>query len=1081
MRPSKSFIVLLIAICSIPACLQAQTCTTAPQVTSLWYGGNGCTGTSSAPDPNPCQLPGTIYMNGYLTQGFRSCDTYTWNFGDGSAPTHDTYTSHNYATAGTYTVTFNASNSVGQSLMSMTVKAGYVIGLNYGGSFTEGGTAIVTVSRGYSGDAASVQYSTSNGTAKAGVNYTATSGTLSFASGETSKSFTVPLLHDNVYTGTLQFNANISNPSSGYVIGQSSTTVSINDIEPPPSVGFSATSYDIQENGGPQNITIQRKGDMSGSVTASYYVQSGAVQPVSGSVTFGPNETTKTFAVTPINDSIYTGTRSSYMYISTSTGTTFNYSAYVYVHDDEAAPTVTVSDISIVEGDSGTSNATFTATLSEPLTISFSLYYSTQGDSAAQGVDFQYTSNYVTFGAGETKKTFSVPVFGDTTVEANETFRVTLQISGYGYPVLTRNYAICTILNDDAGMGPAEMHIPTGSTSNLTIRLAQPANAPSTISVASASPSVAGVSDVQVNGGEQNVTVRVKGLQPGTSTVRATLPANLGGDELASKVFVYDPVTLNVSPSALTIPLLSTAVLTLSLTPALSGPTTITIQPSGAGVLDVPLAVVIPPGESTTVNVKALKRQPAILTLTMPAQYGSTSVGILVDIIDQSTLPYITQVSPANGPASGGTAVTVIGANFAAPCSLTFGGSAATDVTVKFLGTITATTPAHAAGPANVVLTCGSSPAYTFTNGFTYLSSSPTLGGITPAFGSVTGGTLVRISGSNLRSGCGVFFDGTSARGVMFEGPTSLTAITPPHGEASVDLSLRCNSDSASLKNAFSYTSVDDPTPSIASIDPLFAAPGQPVTLTGSRFRAGDAITFGNYPAAVLSTTPDKHVVRVPEMPVGKVSINLTDPNQRLTTTGPIFSVLEPLSPQITSISPATGAAGSEIVIDGRGFRPPYSFGLSDHEALVVSLAFDRAVIRVPHDFAAGSYPVSVLNAMNQIASVGPSFTVTPSGPSIDSVTPGCATTDGRVAVVIRGSGFVSGATVSFDGNAATDATVVDAHSINVTAPAGAVGVVKVTVKNPDGASASLSDGFRYVSMYDADGGCAARPRSMRH
>jgi Calx-beta domain/PKD domain/IPT/TIG domain len=1081
--PHYKTLAAVLAVLAISAAAHGQTCTTPPAVNSIDYSSYPCYGSSSSTSANPCIVGNSVTFTSSLPLGPRACDTYTWNFGDGhSSVSASNYITHTYTAAGSYTATMTATNSVGSASASATLNTIYgYISVSYTNSYTEGMTASVPVSRSYTNGAASVHYATSDGTAKAGVNYTATSGTLQFADGESTKSFNVPLLRDNVYTGTQYFNATLSSPSTGYSLGNTTVPIQIYDADPPPRVGFPVGAYTISENGGAKPVTVTRSGDMTGTVTAGYTVYGGGVlEPLSGTLTFGPNETTKTFNVTPINDNVYTGTRNAFMYLSANYTT--NSTAYVYVEDDEKPPTITVDDVSVTEGNSGDSDATLTAKMSTPVSFYTYLYWSTQNQTATAGSDYRTASGSVMFAPGETTKTFTVPIVGDTTVEANETLKVNLQISsGYGYPVLPRTFATCTILNDDIGIGPAELRIATGSTSTLSIRLAQPPTAPSSIALTSSVPEVASVPDnLDVATGDQNINIKVKGLQAGSATIRAVLPAALGGNTLTARVFVYDPVTLQISPSSLTIPLDASRALTLSLNPPVGDATVVALQPSSASVLDLPGTVTIPPNGSVTVTVKALKKQPAAITLTLPAQYGGASFLVPVDVVDVSTTPYVTQVAPANGPAGGGTAVAITGGNFTAPCSVTFGGSAASGINVASATSITAVTPAHTSGAVDVAVTCGSNPAYTFTNGFTYLSASAALTGITPAFGSTAGGTLVRLSGTNLRSGCGVFFDTAPAHNVTYESPSSLTAIVPRHGEAAVDVSLRCGGEPMTLRSAFTYTNVDDPTPSIASVDPLFAAPGQAVTLNGSRFRAGDAISFGIYPAAVLSTTPDKHVVRVPDMPVGKASINLTDPNLRLTTTGPIFNVLEPVSPQITAISPASGAAGSEIVIEGRGFRAPYSFGLSDHEATLVSLAFDRAVIRVPHDLSASSYPVAVLNAMHQIASVGPQFAVMANGPSIDSVTPGCATSEGLVAVTIHGGGFVAGATVTFDGNNATGITVADEHTIRATAPACAVGAVKVTVKNPDGTTASLSDGFRYVSAYDPDGGCAARPRPMR-
>ena len=69
--------------------------------------------------------------------------------------------------------------------------------------------------------------------------------------------------------------------------------------------------------------------------------------------------------------------------------------------------------------------------------------------------------------------------------------------------------------------------------------------------------------------------------------------------------------------------------------------------------------------------------------------------------------PTVTAIAPAAGTTLGGTAVTVTGTNFAAGASVVIGGTAATDVVVQGATTLTARTPQHASGAADVVVTVG--------------------------------------------------------------------------------------------------------------------------------------------------------------------------------------------------------------------------------------------------------------------------------------------------------------------------------------------------------------------------------------
>jgi hypothetical protein len=116
--------------------------------------------------------------------------------------------------------------------------------------------------------------------------------------------------------------------------------------------------------------------------------------------------------------------------------------------------------------------------------------------------------------------------------------------------------------------------------------------------------------------------------------------------------------------------------------------------------------------------------------------------------------PTVTAVSPPSGSTSGGTAATITGTNFAAGASVTFGGTAATNVVVVSGTSITATTPAHAAGTVNVVVTNSTGQSGTLTNGYTYTASG-TIGFVQSSSGPSTiktGETSVAVAYTNAQT-----------------------------------------------------------------------------------------------------------------------------------------------------------------------------------------------------------------------------------------------------------------------------------------------------------------------------------------
>jgi hypothetical protein len=78
-----------------------------------------------------------------------------------------------------------------------------------------------------------VDYTTGDASAKAGVNYAAVSGTLIFEPSENEKRLSVPVFDDGIATGDKTLILTLSNPTGGAVLGQKSATLTILDVERP--------------------------------------------------------------------------------------------------------------------------------------------------------------------------------------------------------------------------------------------------------------------------------------------------------------------------------------------------------------------------------------------------------------------------------------------------------------------------------------------------------------------------------------------------------------------------------------------------------------------------------------------------------------------------------------------------------------------------------------------------------------------------------------------------------------------------------------------------------------------------------
>ena len=136
-------------------------------------------------------------------------------------------------------------------------------------------------------------------------------------------------------------------------------------------------------------------------------------------------------------------------------------SVYDWVHftpwDGEPPPppagTVSITDVSISEGDSGTKAATFTVTRSGG-TAAFDVSFATSNGSAttADG-DYDAASGTLHFGVNQNTQTISVTINGDTKVEANETFNVNLSNATNG-ATIGDGLGVGTITNDDVAPPP---------------------------------------------------------------------------------------------------------------------------------------------------------------------------------------------------------------------------------------------------------------------------------------------------------------------------------------------------------------------------------------------------------------------------------------------------------------------------------------------------------------------------------------------------------------------------------------------------------------------------------------------------
>jgi probable HAF family extracellular repeat protein len=185
-------------------------------------------------------------------------------------------------------------------------------------------------------------------------------------------------------------------------------------------------------------------------------------------------------------------------------------------------PSISINDVSVIEGNTGTKTAVFTVSLSEASTETVTLAFATANGSATSGSDYQSASGTVTFEPGQTARTISVVINGDRAGEPNETFAVNL--SAATNAVFNDNQGIGTILDDEPRIIIGDVARSEGNAGTtafvFTVSLSAAYDAPVTVNFATANGTAKSNEDYTAASGTltfapgqttQTITVGVKG------------------------------------------------------------------------------------------------------------------------------------------------------------------------------------------------------------------------------------------------------------------------------------------------------------------------------------------------------------------------------------------------------------------------------------------------------------------------------------------------------------------------------------------------------------------------------------------
>ena len=328
-----------------------------------------------------------------------------------------------------------------------------------------------------------------------------------------------------------------------------------------PSITLAVSPSSVTEDGTTNLVyTFTRTGVTTNSLTVNYTVEGTATNgtdyaSIPTSVTFAAGSATATVIVDPTADTTVEPDETVILTLAAGTGYTIGTTTPVTgtINNDDSA-SISINDVTVSEGNSGTTNAVFTVTLSNPVDTSVTLNYATANGTATTA-DNDYTAiatTPLTFNVGETSKTITVAVNGDTKVENNETFFVNLsnlQANGRNVTI-TDNQGQGTINDDDSTVTSQlsinDITVVEGQNSNAILTVT--VNNPSTqqISVNYTTAPINATANVDYTSKTGTITIA-----PNTVTATISIPIlndNLNEPDEAFTVTLSNAVNATINP-----------------------------------------------------------------------------------------------------------------------------------------------------------------------------------------------------------------------------------------------------------------------------------------------------------------------------------------------------------------------------------------------------------------------------------------------------------------------------------------------------------------------------------------------------
>ncbi|MEB1550168.1 putative Ig domain-containing protein [Xanthomonas campestris pv. campestris] len=659
-------------------------------------------------------------------------------------------------------------------------------------------------------NATSVAFSV-GGSATSGTDYAAVSSPLVIAAGQTTGTITINPTADSIVEPDETVVISLAS-GSGYSVGSPDSatgTIANDDV---PSLSINDVSLN-EGNAGTSNATFTVSlsqpagaGGVSFDIATADGSATAGVDYVASSLTgqtIPAGSSSATFTVLVNGDTLSEPNETFFVNVSNVSGAgVSDAQGQGTIVNDDALPSLSIDDVSVNEGNSGTTTATFTVTLSAASGQTVSVNYASADGTATAGSDYVARSGTLTFAPGTTAQGVAITVNGDTAVEPNETFSVAL--SGVSNASIARATGTGTIINDDAvvTVGPASLPSATAGSAYSQNLSASGGTAPYTFTVtAGALPA--------------GLTLSPAGVLSGTPTATGSFnftasATDSGNPTTGSRAYALVVAGANVILPATTLPAGTAGqAYSSAITPAAGGiaPYTYAVTagalPAGITLNSATGAVTGTPTSAGNFAFSVTATDSTSGTASQATQSYAVTIAAPTIVVAPSALPTATRGTAYSQTlsASGGTApYTYTLSAGSLPAGLTLASNGTLSGTATTEGSFTVTVRATDAGnftgdqaysltvaAPNLALPASNLPAGTAGQAYT-AAISPATGGTAPYSYALTAGALP--SGVVLDAATGAL-SGTPTVSGTFNFTLTVTDSTPsPAAQASQSYTL---------------------------------------------------------------------------------------------------------------------------------------------------------------------------------------------------------------------------------------------------------------------------------------------------